>query len=72
MVDTSDLIARLPTSHYVEGRWVGGPRTLDVVNPATGPPITQVADASGEVALAALGAPVAARAEKPPETCPRG
>ncbi len=63
MVDTSDLIARLPTSHYVEGRWVGGPRTLDVVNPATGTPITQVADASGEVAMAALAAAVAAQEE---------
>ncbi len=63
MIDTSGLIAKLPTSHYVGGQWLGESRTLDVVNPATGAPITQVADASGEVAMAALDAAVAAQEE---------
>jgi succinate-semialdehyde dehydrogenase/glutarate-semialdehyde dehydrogenase len=63
MLDTFDLIARLPTSHYINGEWTGGEGTLDVINPATGKPITQVADASPDVAMSALDAAVAAQDE---------
>ncbi|NCD17395.1 MAG: NAD-dependent succinate-semialdehyde dehydrogenase [Actinobacteria bacterium] len=63
MLDTFELIAKLPTSHYINGEWTGGEGTLDVINPATGKPITQVADASAEVAMSALDAAVAAQDE---------
>ncbi len=62
MLDTFELTAKLPTSHYIDGEWTGGESTLDIVNPATGKPITLVADASPEVAMTALDAAVAATA----------
>ncbi|MGM0385711.1 MAG: NAD-dependent succinate-semialdehyde dehydrogenase [Actinomycetota bacterium] len=61
MADTFELISRLPTAHHINGEWVGEEATLDVVNPATGKPITQVADASPEVAMSALDAAVASQ-----------
>ncbi len=63
--EQSDLLARVPKQLYVGGRWRDAARggTLTVEDPATGEPLTEVADAQPEDALAALGAAADAQAE---------
>jgi succinate-semialdehyde dehydrogenase/glutarate-semialdehyde dehydrogenase len=55
----------VPTELYIGGEWraAGGGATLPVEDPATGLTIAEVADATPEDALAALGAAAAAQAE---------
>jgi succinate-semialdehyde dehydrogenase / glutarate-semialdehyde dehydrogenase len=63
--EQSDLLARVPKQLFVGGHWrdaaQGG--TLTVEDPATGEPLTEVADAQPEDALAALAAAADAQAE---------
>lgn len=58
------LLAKVPTGLFIGGRWeaaAGG--VFDVVDPATGNVIVQVADGSPQDAIRALDAAVAAQAE---------
>jgi succinate-semialdehyde dehydrogenase/glutarate-semialdehyde dehydrogenase len=63
--EQSDLLARVPKQLFVGGHWrdaaQGG--TLTVEDPATGEPLTEVADAQAEDALAALAAAADAQAK---------
>lgn len=61
-MDADALLARLPRTHYIDGAWTDDETSLAVENPATGRTLTHVADASPEVAMAALDAAVAAQA----------
>ncbi|MEA2710426.1 MAG: 5-carboxymethyl-2-hydroxymuconic-semialdehyde dehydrogenase, partial [Phycisphaerales bacterium] len=40
--------------NYLNGQWVGGSETIDVVNPATGQPIAKVATVTREQVRQAL------------------
>ena len=60
-MDIEGLLARLPRTHYIDGTWTDDETTLAVENPATGQVLTHVADASPDVAMAALDAAVAAQ-----------
>ena len=62
MPDIDGLLSRIPTTHYIEGAWVDAPRTLPVMNPATGRELVKVADADPGVAASAMNA--AARAQE--------
>ena len=63
MIDTFDLVAKLPKVHYLDGAWIDDEPSLDVINPATAQTLTQVSDAAPELALTALDAAVAAQDE---------
>ncbi len=63
MIDVAKLLDSMPRTNFVGGRWLDEPQTLDVINPATGRPLTAVADASPETAMAALDAATAAQEE---------
>ncbi|WP_434809906.1 NAD-dependent succinate-semialdehyde dehydrogenase [Microbacterium sp. bgisy189] len=58
------LLERIPTGLYIDGRWQDAEagRTFAVIDPATGAPIAQVADATPEDGIRALDAAVAAQA----------
>ncbi len=56
-----DLLNRFPRTLFIGGRWSDDPATLQVINPATGRPLTAVADATPEQGIAALDAAVAAQ-----------
>ncbi|HEY5852683.1 MAG TPA: NAD-dependent succinate-semialdehyde dehydrogenase, partial [Aldersonia sp.] len=64
-MNESELIASVPTKLWIAGRPVDARsgKTFPVHNPATGEPITEVADAGPEDAMAALDAAVAVQAE---------
>lgn len=52
-----DLLGRMPTSSYVNGKFVGGERDLPVENPATGEQIITIASSdAAELGTEALGA----------------
>ncbi len=57
-----DLLNQFPRTLFIGGRWSDDPTTLEVINPATGRPLTSVADATPEQGIAALDAAVAAQA----------
>jgi succinate-semialdehyde dehydrogenase/glutarate-semialdehyde dehydrogenase len=63
MSTSRSVVDTVPKQLFVGGRWTDAEdgRTFDVVNPATGDVICQVADASPQDALAALDAAVAAQ-----------
>ncbi len=61
MKTPDDLLTALPRTLFIGGRWSDDPTTLDVINPATGRPLTSVADASPEQGVAALDAAVSAQ-----------
>ena len=51
------VLERTPRSSFVGGRFLGGTAALDIIDPATGAPLTQVVDADAEaVGLSALDA----------------
>jgi succinate-semialdehyde dehydrogenase/glutarate-semialdehyde dehydrogenase len=58
------VLDQVPTGLYIGGEWrpASGGGTLAVEDPATGEPLTEVADATPEDALAALGAAADAQA----------
>jgi succinate-semialdehyde dehydrogenase/glutarate-semialdehyde dehydrogenase len=58
-------LERVPTGLYIGGEWrqASGGGTLAVEDPATGEPLVEVADATPQDALAALGAAADAQAE---------
>jgi succinate-semialdehyde dehydrogenase/glutarate-semialdehyde dehydrogenase len=58
------VLDQVPTELYIGGEWrpASGGGTLAVEDPATGEPLTEVADATPEDALAALGAAADAQA----------
>jgi succinate-semialdehyde dehydrogenase/glutarate-semialdehyde dehydrogenase len=62
--DERAVLDRAPTDLYIGGRWraASGGGTLAVENPSTGKPLVEVADATPEDALAALGAAADAQA----------
>ncbi|MFT3862624.1 NAD-dependent succinate-semialdehyde dehydrogenase [Micropruina sp.] len=59
------LLSQVPTGLFIGGEWVAAEqdRTLAVVDPATGSPLLEIADASPADALRALDAAVAAQQE---------
>ncbi len=59
------LLSHVPTGLFIGGEWVAAEqdRTLAVVDPATGNPLLEIADASPADALRALDAAVAAQQE---------
>ncbi|MFT3970404.1 MAG: NAD-dependent succinate-semialdehyde dehydrogenase [Micropruina sp.] len=59
------LLSQVPTGLFIGGEWVAAEqdRTLAVVDPATGSPLLEIADASPGDALRALDAAVAAQQE---------
>jgi succinate-semialdehyde dehydrogenase/glutarate-semialdehyde dehydrogenase len=59
------VLDRIPTGLYIGGQWrpAGGGGTLAVEDPATGEPLVEVADATPQDALAALGAAAEAQAD---------
>ena len=59
------LLSRVPRGLFINGEWVAASadRTFDVVDPATGAVLAQVADASVADGAAALDAAVAAQAD---------
>ncbi|PWH07366.1 NAD-dependent succinate-semialdehyde dehydrogenase [Brachybacterium endophyticum] len=60
----TDLLERTPRSSFVGGRFLGGTADLDVLDPATGAPLTQVVDADAPtIGAQALDAAVAAQDE---------
>lgn len=61
MIDVDRLLESVPKTSFVGGRWLDEPRTLDVINPATGRPLVAVADATPETSMAALDAAAAAQ-----------
>lgn len=63
MIDVDRLLESVPKTSFVGGRWLDEPRTLDVINPATGRPLVAVADATPQTAMDALDAAVAAQQE---------
>jgi succinate-semialdehyde dehydrogenase / glutarate-semialdehyde dehydrogenase len=58
------LLTTLPRQLFIGGKWVDGARAtpLSVINPATGQPLTDIADATPGDGVAALDAAVAAAA----------
>ena len=64
-MNENELIASVPTKLWIAGRSVDARsgKTFPVHNPATGEPITEVADAGPEDAMAALDAAVAVQGE---------
>ena len=64
-MNETELIASVPTKLWIAGRSVDARsgKTFPVHNPATGEPITEVADAGPEDAMAALDAAVAVQGE---------
>ncbi|MDU0968176.1 MAG: NAD-dependent succinate-semialdehyde dehydrogenase [Actinomycetaceae bacterium] len=72
-VDVDALISRIPTQVFVNGEWrdAAGGATFDVLNPATGQVLAQVADGTEADGAAALDAACAAQrawAETPSRT----
>ena len=63
-IDIEKLISSVPTQLFIDGQWRDGSggATIEVRNPATGEVLTNVADATGEDALAALAAASEAQA----------
>src|SRR5690625_2718222 len=61
--DEQDLLARVPSTLYIDGRWRAAAGTFDVVDPATGETLKEVADATPADGEAAVDA--AARAFEP-------
>jgi succinate-semialdehyde dehydrogenase/glutarate-semialdehyde dehydrogenase len=63
-VDEQAVLDRVPVGLYIGGAWrpATGGATLAVEDPSTGEPLTEVADATPEDALAALGAAADAQA----------
>ncbi len=60
----AELLERTPRSSFVDGAFLGGTPALDVIDPATGRPLTQVVDADAPtVGLRALDAAAAAQEE---------
>ena len=61
-MDVDALLAGLPRTHFIGGRWTDDATTLEVLNPATGRVLTTVADADPAVAMTALDAAAGAQA----------
>jgi succinate-semialdehyde dehydrogenase/glutarate-semialdehyde dehydrogenase len=60
----AEVLERTPTSSFVGGRFLGGTAALEVIDPATGAPLTRVVDAdAGSVGAKALDAACAAQAD---------
>ncbi|MFC7464997.1 NAD-dependent succinate-semialdehyde dehydrogenase [Brachybacterium sp. GCM10030252] len=60
----AELMDRVPRSSYIDGRFLAAAGDLDVIDPATGRPLTQVADADATtVGPQALDAAVAAQSD---------
>ena len=53
-----DLLAKVPTGLYINGKWVSGhgEKQISVEDPATGKSLLEIANATAEDALAALTA----------------
>ncbi|CAA0127851.1 Succinate-semialdehyde dehydrogenase [Mycolicibacterium vanbaalenii] len=62
-MDTSALLASVPTGLWIGGEERAGSSTFDVLNPATEEVLISVADATAEDAVAALDAACAVQAE---------
>lgn len=62
MLTPTELLARIPTSHFIAGQWSDDQPTLEVINPATGTVLTKVADGGEATARRALDAACAAQA----------
>jgi len=64
MIDTTDLLAKVPTGLFIGGEWQDATdrTTLDVFDPATGDVLVQIADAAPADGLRALDAASAAAA----------
>ncbi|GAB3242403.1 NAD-dependent succinate-semialdehyde dehydrogenase [Mycolicibacterium hippocampi] len=62
-MDTSALLASVPTGVWIGGEERAGSSTFDVLNPATEEVLISVADATAEDAVAALDAACAVQAE---------
>lgn len=58
-----DAVDSVPTRLYIDGRWHATARTMPVVDPATGQPLCEVADAGPEDGLAALAAAASAQTD---------
>ncbi|WP_040841690.1 NAD-dependent succinate-semialdehyde dehydrogenase [Nocardia brevicatena] len=54
-------VASVPTGLYIDGRWRAAAKTMPVVDPATGQPLCEVADAGPDDGLAALEAAATAQ-----------
>ncbi|MEE1650012.1 NAD-dependent succinate-semialdehyde dehydrogenase [Brachybacterium sp. J144] len=68
----ADLLERVPRSSFVDGGFLGGTPSLDVIDPATGLPLLEVVDAdAATVGRRALDAAVAAQ-DAWAATLPRG
>ncbi len=64
MISEAELLAKVPTQLYIDGKWVdgAGSRTIEVNDPATGETLARIADATPEDGIRALDAAVAAAA----------
>lgn len=60
-MDVEDLLQRIPTGLFIDGVWESTDSTFAVLNPATGRPLTSVADASASDAVRALDSAASAQ-----------
>lgn len=71
-ITEAELLARVPSQNYINGQWVDSSSgaTLEVIDPATGKVLKNIADATPEDGIRALDAAVAAQ-ESWAATAPR-
>ncbi len=62
-VDVEQVINQVPRGQFIGGQWTTSEATFEVINPATGQPLTSVCDATPDDARAALDAACAAADE---------
>ncbi|HIW28768.1 MAG TPA: NAD-dependent succinate-semialdehyde dehydrogenase [Candidatus Luteococcus avicola] len=62
-VDVEQVINQVPRGQFIAGQWTTSEATFEVINPATGEPLTSVCDATPDDARAALDAACAAADE---------
>ncbi|MDN5718490.1 MAG: aldehyde dehydrogenase family protein, partial [Janibacter sp.] len=58
-----EAIASVPTGLFIGGEWRTTAATMSVVDPSTGQPLCEIADATPDEAAAALDAAAAAQAD---------
>jgi succinate-semialdehyde dehydrogenase/glutarate-semialdehyde dehydrogenase len=56
-ITESELLAKVPTNLYIDGKWVqGNGAPIEVEDPATGKVLVEISNADASDALAALSA----------------
>lgn len=69
-ISEQEVVDRVPKGALINGNWVDTGKTLEVIDPSTGEPLCEIADAGEAEALAALDAAVAAK-DSWAQTAPR-